>query len=406
MRENFLRIKVSQYEFLLYLILVPFLCPKGFMEFSQKYRLFFTIWLYCAMVLILTMFLSKVFCQKMRYKHCILIMILYYLTFILITFLVQGSITEGTQKMFAAPALCLLCAMCLKNKPAIFIKCVGDILIVNFFLNISVFSPLFWNEYFDVGKHIIFLGHVQVASQFGILGVFISYLLKLDEQKKKASCLLTLSIITMLASGTAASFIAVGLLLFFYVFRKELITANNTFFKTGMIITVFVGLNLMCAFLLEVVKYGTLNSIFTAVTNGRTFIWREGLNLMNGHWLWGYGAYGVQIKVFWSPEGMNYAHNEMLQRLLDGGIILTVLFILLLYAYTKNIRKAHNKQMIYWASAMLLIILVIMLFESVTEYYYYFILLSLMAYLPEIELMTQKRMASHGNNIKSKVDVL
>lgn len=103
---------------------------------------------------------------------------------------------------------------------------------------------------------------------------------------------------------------------------------------------------------------------------------------------------------------MNYAHNEMLQRLLDGGIILTVLFILLLYAYTKNIRKAHNKQMIYWASAMLLIILVIMLFESVTEYYYYFILLSLMAYLPEIELMTQKRMASHGNNIKSKVDVL
>lgn len=402
--NSVLKIKINSYNNLMYFILIPFLYPRGFHEYFGWYKAFFTFWLYLAAVLIVGMFLFKVLRRKTKYKNCIWLMLIYYITFITITLFIQGSITEGFQKLFMAPILCMLCAMCLQKQSENFIRCVSNILILNFLLNITLFSPFLWKNYFNVDNHIIFIGHVQVAAQLGILGIFISYLLNMLGEKKKSKWLLALSIITMLISGTSASYVTIALLLLFFLVRRHMSMISKFFFRPGKVILIYLALNMLIFALLKKYEDGYINSMLTMYTSGRMYIWREAIKLMNGHWIFGYGVYGILIRVFWSewtnPAGMNYAHNELMQRLMDGGIVLALIFILMLYSYMKNIRKCNNCRLVFWAYITIIITLIIMLFESVTEYYYFFVLLSLMAYLPEIELIIERRKNEYGNYIK------
>lgn len=404
--EKKLKIRINSYESFLYLILVPFLYPRGFQEYFSAYKIFFTSWLYIAIVLVLMMFIYSIARQKVSYKKCVWFMLLYFLVFIVITFAVQGGIKEGLQKLFMAPTFCLLCAMCLQHHSEKFIRCVGNILNFNFMLNITVFNPLLWNQFFYSDSNIIFLGHIQVAAQLGVLGVLISYVLYKIDEKKKSRLLLILSLVTMIMSGTSASYMAVVFIIIFYLLSKRLKFVKNILFRPGIAILTFLVVNLLIWYSLSYFTSEIVDVSMTTITSGRTFIWRQVFKLMEGHWLIGYGAYGVLIKVFWSqwtinPKGMNYAHNELLQRLLDGGIILLLLFLLMLYMYVKNINKTPNLRLNYWSYVVLVIMMMIMIFESVTEYYYFFALLSMLAYLPEIEKMIERKNRRYGTYIKN-----
>ena len=123
--------------------------------------------------------------------------------------------------------------------------------------------------------------------------------------------------------------------------------------------------------------------------NGRNFIWKEGMRLISEHKLFGYGVHGVLIKVFWSKwtgdarNGMNYAHNQIIQVLLDGGVVLLISFLIMLRSYMhplKYIKKSEGA----FARICLMAVFVVMIVESTFEYYYILIFLSLIAYLPEI----------------------
>ena len=70
---------------------------------------------------------------------------------------------------------------------------------------------------------------------------------------------------------------------------------------------------------------------------------------------------------------MNYAHNELLQRMLDGGIILSFLFVILVYYLIKNIDDLSKGTFKGILISIILIYFLIMFTESVTEYYYMFI---------------------------------
>ena len=63
--RNGLKIKV--YELIMYLIMVPFLYPRGFAEYSSVYKNFFTAWLYLSMLTIVILFITKIMRLKIIY---------------------------------------------------------------------------------------------------------------------------------------------------------------------------------------------------------------------------------------------------------------------------------------------------------------------------------------------------
>lgn len=383
-----IKLTIKKYDILLYLILIPFLYPRGFQEYIGTYKMFFTGWLYLAIILIVVVFVFFVTRRALTVKKSTWMMMIYAITYIAITLYTQGGISNGYQKLFAAPALCMVCSLAMEKHCDALIRCMSNIIIVNFLLNLTIFNPVLWSQYFNSdNSHIIFLGHVQLCAQIGILGVFLAYLEGFAGKKTKSRCLFILSLLTMIMSKTVASYITIAVLICAFIIRKKV---RNLMLNHNILMGGFILANVVLFVIVQKCISGKFNYIMTILTSGRTYVWRAAIDLMKGHWIYGYGAYGALIKVFWSAwssnlEGMNYAHNELLQRLLDGGIILLILFIIMLYSYVKSIKRAKNKKIYYWCCVFTISIMVLMMFESVTEYFYIYILLTCFAYLPTIE---------------------
>ena len=343
-------------------LLFPFMHPRGFSEYFSEYKIFCTIWLYSVVLIIALMFIFKIARGYTKYKKCVPFILLYFLTFLIITFYVQGGITQGIQKVVVTPILCVYCMMAIKTKLVQHIRCLASIMIVNFVLNATLFSPWVFPEYFDADKHIIFLGHVQIASQLGILGIFIGYLCRELSMRMIGNLLMCLSVVTMIISDTAASKIAIVLFFVFLIISKTYVFRFIMYLDSQYYIYLWLVLNICMYVFYKLLngKYIILGIDFTL--SGRIFVWKEIIAAVKESFIYGYGAYGVLIKVFWhkwqDQSGMNYAHNELLQRMLDGGIILLVLFIIMMYYFVRNMKHVKNSKMKTVANMCLIIILI------------------------------------------------
>ena len=120
---------------------------------------------------------------------------------------------------------------------------------------------------------------------------------------------------------------------------------------------------------------------FSRIFNSRPTIWNLGLLSFYKSKLLGYGAYGVQLKPYWldwqlGATGFNYAHNTLLQLILDGGVVLAICFYIMIDICVDNIKQL-TFQVKFWLYSFLIILLFIGLAESITDRVYFFIFLTL-----------------------------
>lgn len=388
--KNFMNLhfKIELKDLLYYVILIPFLYPRGFNEYSFTYKLIFTVWMYTAIFLITLYFSCSVFKYRIRYKIYIMVMLIYYTYFIIDTLIIQGNISTGLQKLFATPTLCIICAILLKSDAKRFIKTIANILIVILALDLFLFNSYFFPQYFDAAyKHILFIGHVQTAAQIGVLGIFIAFILKKFDKigSKRALILFLLSISILVLSKTAASYLSLCILFFLILLSKMKFKKYNM--NTKSILILYILSNIILFLYLQHNNWRF--SLFSFDLNGRGFIWKEVFDLLKSNYVFGYGAQGALITVFWSAwigdgTGMNYAHNDILQLLLDGGIILVLIFFIFIYHCIKNVKNLDDVLFKSIINIMLILYFLIMTFESTTNYFYIFIFLSIIANIHEI----------------------
>ncbi len=152
-------------KYLLYAVLIPVFGPRGFSECWSWYKAFFTLCLYPALAVMVVWIACDLIRRGCHYKLCGYAVAVYYLLFILITLVVQGGISDGLQKLFAAPVIMLFCMMCLKNNTHQFLRVLGNILLAILGLNITVFSPALLKVYGLLGNRLFFLR--KTAEIFG-----------------------------------------------------------------------------------------------------------------------------------------------------------------------------------------------------------------------------------------------
>ena len=147
----------------------------------------------------------------------------------------------------------------------------------------------------------------------------------------------------MLMSATSMSYMIITVLLI-YTLLYEKIPLK---WQGKNYVTLYVGLNvlLFCV----ITKLGPVLNIGNLSLNGRGFIWEKAIESFLKSPIWGYGVHGTLIQVFWSKwsgdgSGMNYMHNQLLQVANDGGLILLVLYVLMIYAVMDSIDKIPNKR--------------------------------------------------------------
>ena len=381
-------------NFIWYLTLVPFLFPKGFAEYFSSYKAFSVLILGIATSIILAreLYIGIYYHWYIMSNVPFMLTLLYHIVLLVITISVQGKITEGLQKIFIAPVVCLLLAEGGKRNLFNIIDAICNILIIEFLLNILIFNQWLFPSYFLVNNHITFIGHVQVAAEIGTLGLLIAYAeYRHGMHKAKATLLIVLSFITMIYSKTATSYASIALITVLLLIGKVVQIKEFTVRHIQLITAILIALTFMWINVDNISIFSRFHNALVRYSNGRTFIWDQGIELFKEKPFFGYGAYGAKIRPFWvqwtnNGIGFNYAHNTILQLLLDGGIVLTTMFIIVIFTYlhhTQNNIKDHNiKYAIY---VLFITLLFIGQFESITENYYFFMFLSLIPYMGELE---------------------
>lgn len=369
-----------------YIEAIAFLFPSGFDIYFPEYKKIETIILLFALVLgVLRIFYEAIISNhRMIFNAVIGLVLLYHLTLLMITLCIQGSVSEGFKKIFSVPIICLLLSYDCKSSMRNVINAFSKVLIIILLLNILFFNQWLFKSYFLVDNHIIFIGHVQIASELGILGILIAYAeSKVNGDKFNGILLLALSIITMLYSKTSASYLVLSILIIAWIFKKNTFIRGVVNKYTGLIVLFLMLIGTYLVFNDWMKENLDTSRLVTNLTSGRTFVWLDGVRLFRQSPLIGYGAYGFKIVTFWSQwinGGVgSYAHSTLLQLLLDGGIILASIFIIMIFVVIKKEKNSMvNNDCKYLSYVLLIAFLAVGLFESLTEYCYIFIFLFLM----------------------------
>lgn len=145
-----MKIKIRTSNIVWYLALLPFLFPTGFAEYCIAYKKFRVTILGIATLIIILREIYLLARKKGRLpiSEPFFFVVLYHLVLLIITLFEQGTVTQGLQKIFITPALCILldegCRTDFKN----IINVLCNILIGIFALNLFVFNQWFFPRYF------------------------------------------------------------------------------------------------------------------------------------------------------------------------------------------------------------------------------------------------------------------
>ena len=345
-----------------YFVLTPFLFPVGFAEYFSGYKIFSAFILGIAVFIILSQAIINIFYSRgiINLTIPVICILIYHATLLTITMLKQGSINQGFQKIFVVPAICLLLAEYGRKNFRNIIDAGCNILISEFLLGIFVFNQWLFPSYFNPDNLIIFIGHVQKASEIGILALFFAYCeYKYHSHNIKAILLCLLSILTMLSAKTSAAYLAIAVIFIMGILGNIIQVKKFVINHIKLLVIIFIVLSIMWINIYNIPIFHPYLSTISLYTSGRTDIWEKGLALFEESPVLGYGAYGV--------------------------IVLAAVFIITLYSVIysseKYISDASNKYMIY---VFLISYLAVGQFESITEHYYFFIFLSLIPYVDEL----------------------
>ena len=278
--------------------------------------------------------------------------------------------------MIAAPFLCLLLLMYTDRNGTVLLDVLANIILFDVFVNCTVLCPPIFRKISGLTTTLICsIGHVQTAAQIGLIGILLSILLKDRKKNKRNIILMLFSIITMVISDTFVSEMVLLILLFCYVFRKKI----DLMLKSIKLSKLYFGMVILNILVIVCVVHYRID--FAA----RLGVYTVVISKFLGSPLLGYGVEGIKIIPEWmqwdkNAIGFNYAHNEVLQLLLDGGIILFVANLLLITKILNNAEKKINKKDKYLFSVILIAFSVVSISESVTDYNYFWTFIFIMLY--------------------------
>ena len=71
-------IKIKKKNEILYFLLIPFLYPRGFAEYSSVYSNFFKSWLYISLFIMIVIILKKISYETVKADRTIFFVIIYF----------------------------------------------------------------------------------------------------------------------------------------------------------------------------------------------------------------------------------------------------------------------------------------------------------------------------------------
>ena len=352
-----------------YFVIISFLFPRGYIEFSLTYKKIFTCAIWVSTLIIWIQFIVN-YLKTKKYriikKEKILISS-YFIYLILITIIKRGFFINGYQKLIVYPSICLFCTFNFRRNPRYFLNCINNVIMMSFLLN-------------------------QIVSRN-----FFSKMYK--EKKKKTIISISLILYTMLTTDASSSVICCIVLCIFGILYK----VKKYYFLTKDSRIYIIGGGILSIIVVGTALFNSEifhNNISVLNFSGRSFVWSDALTKIAKRPIFGYGIEGILLNVFWNKGdnslGFNYAHNQNIQNFLDGGIIACALFYIMLINFFKKTYKSLDVEYKFLINSIFICFAMIMIVESTSIYYYMYIYLAIVYSLPKAIKYKEKGEKKNG----------
>lgn len=357
-----------------YFVLFPLLAPRGLEEYVPGYKTFMTLWAMFSLGLIVIDGVLRLRSEA-KVLPCPIGLVAYFFVAIVVSILSSEGITNGLQVLFYYPAAFVYILSLDIDELKEYAVASAWILLLLFIVQIVAGPSLFSSAY-----HATFLGHIQVFSQYGMIAAFLGVLIMV---KKWASLILPIG---LLATGAIcmltvdADSARLGLLVMVGVLVLLKLFPSLTRIDYRIVTLLGVALSLLVVWLTLTRQSPLIGTDLDWTFNGRLFVW-ESVNeqFWNSPWI-GYGIENSHISTFWSKQ-MTYAHNQVMQSLLDGGVLLLMALVWMLCGVAKCINKMTDPSLKRIAIAVYCALLFVMIFDSFTLYGYVFILFAFLTHI-------------------------
>lgn len=366
--------KIPKIRVELFFLLFPYLSPLG-LNSIKGFKIIILSWMMISMVITILLWI-----QKPRFNLFTGVGIAYFLYIIIITIIETGGIGDGLRKMFGAPCLFLLIDYWMRVNKNELLKTMLHISFIEELLNL-----LLWNVKVFSGDQYL-LGIRTYFPLFGVFGIYVALLcMEFGISGTKRIGMLTIAMailsnfITWSSTGVVAIVIIMGMLFFV---KHEKLERIVDICDCKKLIPIGVALNVGVVFFNVQYYFSFIISNVlgeSLMLNGRSIIWDSAIKLIKEKLIFGYGVYGVYIPLpDWWGTSYNYAHNQILQFLLDGGLIATILFGLLIVISGRNIDASRNYIIGKISAIVMFSCLLMMISEAYSNYLVFYALIALL----------------------------
>lgn len=361
---------VRRYLQILALIVILFFLvqPQGLVALGGTYKAFYKGASVFVTVLVVIYFFIKNRCIPF---HIVAILGFWGVMFFISAVRDTGSITTWCSLYLYTIALICLCYSYRKNI-VFFMDAVFDYLALILTANMLLFFVLpngFYN-YFD--KIYYFLGYKSSLQSFVIPCLFLAFVnLSYSRRLKISKFMIAVSIFSSVYEQNIMLVMTIIFILLVYYIRpiNYLLLIKTKIVLIGYLAinVIVVGLNTARSDVYSFVVLGILDKGKTF--NVRQWIWNQTIDLIKDNWLIGYGnvpdTYRMSLY-----NGQTHSHNQIIEFMYIGGIVLLILYIVFISCVLKNIQKANKYKIAVPCLALIvgtLIISVIEIFSHPTD---------------------------------------
>ena len=345
-----------------YFVLIPLLLPQGLGSIIPGYKTVTTLWAMLALYFVLLDITFRV-CHGELSLNIPAGIVIYFLMAISVTVLSSKGVANGLQELLFFPAVSVYMLSLSEDELRVYAVACARVLMVLFLLQLLVPSSLFAGR-----LHMTMLGHVQVFSQYGLLSITLACFLYLKKwvNPSFAFLLLGLSVVCMVTADADSAHYAL------FVFAVVLLLLKICF---RIVVIFFIAFSMLVVMLTIRRQSPLMGTDLDWTFSGRLFVWDSADALFRQSPLFGYGVENSVITTFWSA-GMSYAHNQVMQCLIDGGIVLLLAMVWMLCSIAGKVNMILDVSFRKVAISVLCALLFVTVFDSFTPYSYVFIMLA------------------------------
>ena len=391
-------IKISNIKkiFLILLLVIPYLRPDFFLEFTFSTKLF-DIWRILSFLIIVIIYVLRKCISKM-----VLVFIGLEFCIMLSTIINKGDIISASIQAVTMISFAMIVDY-FSVDIILFIKTIFilfEILIyINFFSMLIFPNGLYTTE---TTSNNWFLGYDNIHIVYYLPAVMIS-LLYIYITKKKERPIKLLSIIYMCALWRWSATTIVGLsIILIFGFSKFFRNKSNIFnFTSYYVVSVVAFILFVVMRSQEIFSYILIDILGKDLTfANRTNLWDITLKQINSKPILGWGIQSTDFRHnLYNSSSVIHAHNQYLEYLYTGGIVLLLLFSLIVYLIGRKMMKNKENEIVQIISISFFSLQILLLTEVYTQVSIY--LIYMMALLVD-KIIIQSNIDNKNNYLISK----